>query len=72
MARVEKRLKDQIATEARRKRTGGFIYPFGRPYNMTSVVFSIGDTRCAIGDAGFNGGNLRFMVAINAAGIGPQ
>lgn len=44
MARVEQRLKDQIATEARRKRTGGFIYPFGRPYNMTSVVFSIGDT----------------------------
>ncbi|MEO1222191.1 MAG: hypothetical protein AAFY42_12710, partial [Pseudomonadota bacterium] len=39
MARVEQRLKDQIATEARRKRTGGFIYPFGRPYNMTSVVF---------------------------------
>lgn len=44
MARVEKRLKDQIATEACRKRTGSFIYPFGRPYDMTSVVFSIGDT----------------------------
>ena len=44
MAWVEKRLKDQIATEARRKRTGSFTYPFGRPYNMTSLVFSIGDT----------------------------
>lgn len=44
MAHVEKRLKDQIATEARQKRTGGFTYPFGRPYKMTSVVFSIGDT----------------------------
>jgi len=44
MAQVEKRLKDQIATEARNKRTGSFTYPFGRPYNMTSVVFSIGDT----------------------------
>lgn len=44
MAQVEKRLKDQISTEARNKRTGSFTYPFGRPYNMTSVVFSIGDT----------------------------
>lgn len=44
MARVGKRLKDQVATEARRKRTGRFIYPFGRSYSMTSVVFSIGDT----------------------------
>lgn len=44
MARVEKRLKDQIATEARRRRTGSFVYPFGRPYDMTHVVFSIGDT----------------------------
>lgn len=44
MARVEKRLKDQIATAARRKRTGSFTYPFGRSYDMTSVVFSIGDT----------------------------
>lgn len=44
MARVGKKLKDQIATEARRKRTGNFSYPFGRPYDMTNVVFSIGDT----------------------------
>lgn len=44
IAQVEKRLKDQIATEARNKRTGRFTYPFGRPYNITSVVFSIGDT----------------------------
>ncbi|HBZ43970.1 MAG TPA: hypothetical protein DEO85_07950 [Maritimibacter sp.] len=44
IAQVEKRLKDQIATEARNKRTGRFTYPFGRPYNTTSVVFSIGDT----------------------------
>jgi len=44
MAEVEKRLKNQIANEARRKRKGSFTYPFGRPYNMTGVVFSIGDT----------------------------
>ncbi len=44
MSQVEKRLEDQIATEARNMRTGNFIYPFGRPYNMTGVVFSIGDT----------------------------
>lgn len=44
LAIVEKRLKDQIAIEARNKRTGSFTYPFGRPYNMTSVVFSIGNT----------------------------
>jgi len=44
MAEVEKRLKDQISTEARSKRTGSFTYPFGRAYNMTNIVFSIGDT----------------------------
>ena len=44
MAEVEKRLKDQIANEARRKRNGSFTYPFGRPYKMTDLVFSLGDT----------------------------
>lgn len=44
MSEAEERLKQQIAKEARDKRNGSFIYPFGRPYNMTGVVFSIGDT----------------------------
>ncbi len=44
IAEVETRLKDQIASEARKKRNGSFTYPFGKPYNMTGVVFSIGDT----------------------------
>lgn len=44
IAEVETRLKDQIASEARKMRNGSFTYPFGKPYNMTGVVFSIGDT----------------------------
>ncbi len=44
MGEVETRLKNQIADEARKRRSGSFTYPFGRPYNMTGVVFNIGDT----------------------------
>nr|WP_247742497.1 MULTISPECIES: phage minor head protein [unclassified Ruegeria] len=44
MAEVETRLKYQIARRARSKRNGTFSETFCRPYDMTGVVFSIGDT----------------------------
>lgn len=44
MAEVEKRLKNQIARRARSERNGTFSETFYRPYDMTGVVFSIGDT----------------------------
>lgn len=44
MAEVETRLKNQIARRARSERNGTFSETFYRPYDMTGVVFSIGDT----------------------------
>ena len=37
-------LKKQIAQAARRISTGSVTYPFERTYDMTGVVFAIGDT----------------------------
>lgn len=42
--RRAKALKGQIATAARRVATGAVSYDFGRPYDMQSISFSIGDT----------------------------
>ncbi|MFN0113863.1 MAG: phage minor head protein [Paracoccaceae bacterium] len=39
-----KSLKDQIADEARKVPDGSFSYEFYRPYDMTLVEFSVGDT----------------------------
>lgn len=44
MSEVEDRLKAQIVEQARNRRNGSFTYVFGRPYNMTGIAFSIGDT----------------------------
>lgn len=44
MSEVDGKLKQQIAIKARNERNGSFRYTFGRPYDMTSLVFSIGDT----------------------------
>lgn len=44
MALVDKKLKDQVAREAREKRDGSFSNTFYNTYGMTGVVFSIGDT----------------------------
>lgn len=44
MAEMETRLKDQIARRARDKRSGTFRETFYRSYDMTGIVFSIGDT----------------------------
>lgn len=44
MALVEDKLKGQIASEARLTSGGSFTYPFGRPYDMEHIAFSIGDT----------------------------
>lgn len=44
MDRRGKKLKDQIATAARRAGAGPVTYNFNNTYNMTGVVFSIGDT----------------------------
>ncbi len=44
MAEVGDHLKAQAARQARNERNGTFRYTFVRAYNMTGVVFSIGDT----------------------------
>lgn len=44
MAEVETRLKNQLARRARSERNGTFSETFYRTYDMTGVVFSIGDT----------------------------
>ncbi len=36
--------KPVFTQEARNKRNGGFIYPFGKSYGMTGIAFRIGDT----------------------------
>jgi len=41
---VEDRLKNQIADAARNNAGSSFFYNFGRPYDMTDLVFSLGDT----------------------------
>lgn len=42
--RVQVSIQDQIAREAREHRNGLFADGFRRSYNMTSLVFSLGDT----------------------------
>lgn len=44
MGRREHDLKGQIADAARQSKGGSFSYDFHRSYNMTDVVFSVGDT----------------------------
>jgi Phage Mu protein F like protein len=48
---AEGRLKGQIADRARNHVGTSFAYPFGRPYRLKDVVFSLGDT--TIGGAFF-------------------
>lgn len=44
MAEVEKRLKEQLAYAMRAKAGDPFYYDFGKPYDMTDEVFSLGKT----------------------------
>lgn len=44
MAKVENDLKSQLAGAARAKTGNAFYYDFGRSYDMTDAVFSLGKT----------------------------